>query len=232
MVLDPIPQSLPVHFFGSRPQAPTSRSVSERDYKIFSKEHYAARSVSWCPVVREKEMWTSEYYAARQFFFFPLCVGKRWWYQKITQREVCFCFPLCVRKRCGDIRILRSAKHIFFSRVWFGIRNSVSFCCVLTVIKGCAYKMRVKVRNLVSTRYRSEWKCIHALSLWPASYISHSYPYLVDTAHRSEWECIQDLSLWPVSYISHFNLLLVSLTLPRTYTGQSERGVDTRYGPE
>ena len=28
MVLDPIPQSLPVHFFGSRPQPPTSRSVN------------------------------------------------------------------------------------------------------------------------------------------------------------------------------------------------------------
>ena len=26
MVLDPIPQSLPIHFFGSRPQPPTSRS--------------------------------------------------------------------------------------------------------------------------------------------------------------------------------------------------------------
>ena len=29
MVLDPIPQSLPVHFFGSRPQPPTSRAVNE-----------------------------------------------------------------------------------------------------------------------------------------------------------------------------------------------------------
>jgi len=27
MVLDPIPQSLPVHFFGSRPQPPTSREL-------------------------------------------------------------------------------------------------------------------------------------------------------------------------------------------------------------
>ena len=27
MVLDPIPQSLPVHFFGSRPQPPTSRKA-------------------------------------------------------------------------------------------------------------------------------------------------------------------------------------------------------------
>ena len=26
MVLDPIPQSLPVHLFGSRPQSPTSRT--------------------------------------------------------------------------------------------------------------------------------------------------------------------------------------------------------------
>ena len=28
MVLDPIPQSLPVHFFGSRPQPPTSRRMA------------------------------------------------------------------------------------------------------------------------------------------------------------------------------------------------------------
>jgi len=30
MVLDPIPQSLPVHFFGSRPQPPTSHIVLDR----------------------------------------------------------------------------------------------------------------------------------------------------------------------------------------------------------
>ena len=30
MVLDPIPQSLPVHFFGSRPQPPTSHVVLDR----------------------------------------------------------------------------------------------------------------------------------------------------------------------------------------------------------
>jgi len=29
MVLDPIPQSLPVHFFGSRPQPPTSHMMCE-----------------------------------------------------------------------------------------------------------------------------------------------------------------------------------------------------------
>ena len=31
MVLDPIPQSLPVHFFGSRPQPPTSHRMYKRD---------------------------------------------------------------------------------------------------------------------------------------------------------------------------------------------------------
>ena len=36
MVLDPIPQSLPVHFFGSRPQPPTSHQkwVDEQSYLV------------------------------------------------------------------------------------------------------------------------------------------------------------------------------------------------------
>ena len=34
MVLDPIPQSLPVHFFGSRPQPPTSRLQSSRQVYV------------------------------------------------------------------------------------------------------------------------------------------------------------------------------------------------------
>ena len=35
MLLDPIPQSLPVHFFGSRPQPPTSRgSFAENDLRL------------------------------------------------------------------------------------------------------------------------------------------------------------------------------------------------------
>jgi len=32
MVLDPIPQSLPVHFFGSRPQPPTSRIAYQHSF--------------------------------------------------------------------------------------------------------------------------------------------------------------------------------------------------------
>jgi len=34
MVLDPIPQSLPVHFFGSRPQPPTSRQDLFHTYNV------------------------------------------------------------------------------------------------------------------------------------------------------------------------------------------------------
>ena len=36
MVLDPIPQSLPVHFFGSRPQPPTSLPTPPSRHPVFS----------------------------------------------------------------------------------------------------------------------------------------------------------------------------------------------------
>jgi len=36
MVLDPIPQSLPVHFFGSRPQPPTSHLILWQQLKTAS----------------------------------------------------------------------------------------------------------------------------------------------------------------------------------------------------
>ena len=35
MVLDPIPQTLPVHFFGSRPQPPTSHDIAFLEWKFF-----------------------------------------------------------------------------------------------------------------------------------------------------------------------------------------------------
>ena len=38
MVLDPIPQSLPVHFFGSRPQPPTSLSLTEKTHVLCRKD--------------------------------------------------------------------------------------------------------------------------------------------------------------------------------------------------
>ena len=44
MVLDPIPQSLPVHFFGSRPQPPTSRLVAMLCAQAsFAKEAHSCR---------------------------------------------------------------------------------------------------------------------------------------------------------------------------------------------
>jgi len=38
MVLDPIPQSLPVHFFGSRPQPPTSPPCHMNDVNTYMNE--------------------------------------------------------------------------------------------------------------------------------------------------------------------------------------------------
>ena len=45
MVLDPITQSLPVHFFGSRPQPPTGcEASSKRKYRVFR----MCFGVFWC----------------------------------------------------------------------------------------------------------------------------------------------------------------------------------------
>ena len=42
MVLDPIPQSLPVHFFGSRPQPPTSHCISAKTSRHCNTPQHAA----------------------------------------------------------------------------------------------------------------------------------------------------------------------------------------------
>ena len=49
MVLDPIPQSLPVHFFGSRPQPPTSPylSHSEHTFPAFSPYIHLSHSLKY-----------------------------------------------------------------------------------------------------------------------------------------------------------------------------------------
>jgi len=47
MVLDPIPQSLPVHIFGSRPQPPTSRDELH-SYVCFSQSHIWMRHTCVC----------------------------------------------------------------------------------------------------------------------------------------------------------------------------------------
>jgi len=50
MVLDPIPQSLPVHFFGSRPQPPTSPDTSAHSLWLQICDYMCLRAhVSLCP---------------------------------------------------------------------------------------------------------------------------------------------------------------------------------------
>jgi len=54
MVLDPIPQPLPVHFFGSRPQPPTSPRIAriDRIARIAKMESCIAKIAS-CVTVAE-----------------------------------------------------------------------------------------------------------------------------------------------------------------------------------
>jgi len=69
MVLDPIPQSLPVHFFGSRPQPPTSlhHIYTQKQARIISKEvitKSATHFVLFCRarhLVREKNLYMQIY---------------------------------------------------------------------------------------------------------------------------------------------------------------------------
>ena len=49
MVLDPIPQSLPVHFFGSRPQPPTSRPPCVLVQSPFPKSFCTPSLPKTCP---------------------------------------------------------------------------------------------------------------------------------------------------------------------------------------
>jgi len=51
MVLDPIPQSLPVHFFGSRPQPPTSRELALENFTV---REYGLRVIILCGKFSQK----------------------------------------------------------------------------------------------------------------------------------------------------------------------------------
>jgi len=56
MVLDPIPQSLPVHFFGSRPQPPTSRSSR---VLLLTVSPCLSSRISWCLMREQAESCSS-----------------------------------------------------------------------------------------------------------------------------------------------------------------------------
>jgi len=103
MVLDPIPQSLPVHFFGSRPQPPTSRLRCPITQKLGEKVFLIpARSVG--PAVRLLYRVTSKCAAGLclpraqlQIFFRKRAINCRALPRKITYNEKAFCVssPCC-----------------------------------------------------------------------------------------------------------------------------------------
>jgi len=60
MVLDPIPQSLPVHFFGSRPQPPTSRNCLSRACRAMTPHRNESRHTR-CEAL--KSLYTSNFFS-------------------------------------------------------------------------------------------------------------------------------------------------------------------------
>ena len=150
----------------------------------------------------------------REFFFSPLCVGKRWWHQTITQREVCLVLPLCVRKRCGHQNATQRD----------------NFC-----FPRCVRERDDDIRILRSAKYVFVSRCVWERDVGTSEY-SVREVWIQDTQRvREVW--IQDTDHSQRVYtVSHWNPYLESLTLTCNlwthYTGQSERGVDTRYGSE
>jgi len=55
MVLDPMPQPLPVHFFGSRPQPPTSPEIAENESLKQETSHLLGEHRCVCVRERDRE---------------------------------------------------------------------------------------------------------------------------------------------------------------------------------
>jgi len=87
MVLDPIPQSLPVHFFGSRPQPPTS--LAECCVQLCLNEVWLQRAMCNCVWMkcdcRVLCATVSEWIVTAECYV-QLCLNELWW-----QRAMCNC---------------------------------------------------------------------------------------------------------------------------------------------
>ena len=82
MVLDPIPQSLPVHFFGSRPQPPTSPSYRVRQ----NSPSYTSKSPYLCTQKRHRHVHSKEPDICPQIFC-QLLQGCAFFWGVVRHRE-------------------------------------------------------------------------------------------------------------------------------------------------
>jgi len=137
---------------------PAPRCVSERDENIFSKEYYAARSMSCSPVVCEKKMWTSEYHAAR-IFFFPVVCGKEMMTSDYYAARSMSCSPVVCEKEMWTSECYAARQFLFpplcaGKRWWHQniTQREVCFCFPLCVRKRCG-DIRIFCERGVDTRY-------------------------------------------------------------------------------
>jgi len=79
MVLDPIPQSLPVHFFGSRPQPPTSQH--DDDYRV--------TNMKMCDMtLATRLLHIRDYYMWQDSIHLNICVTPSYWWLPPWTEEI------------------------------------------------------------------------------------------------------------------------------------------------
>jgi len=141
MVLDPIPQPLPVHFFGSRPQPPTSPLIDEQVYvqRVVCVCVSVCLCACACVCVRACVFTNMIEWVAR-------AVGRvghthRWTSTLITCCVctcMCGCGCVCVRV-CVCVHILRNELRELYSKLATLINGHVLYYTFLTYVSVILY---------------------------------------------------------------------------------------------
>ena len=152
MVLDPIPQSLPVHFFGSRPQPPTS--LCKVSFQVCSREFATVR------------------FSHRSGSFFLVCVRISLAAKLISQGPCQGLFSSMIAGiRDRSVQISQALCIRLFSRVYIFIicllQVSARICrSLLSIIFECLHSQHVLTIDIFVCRqvplvYDSLFACLH-----------------------------------------------------------------------
>ena len=120
MVVDPIPQSLPVHFFGSRPQPPTSHQKTSYICWMWSLWNHRMLSALARRIWRAVEDWLVPSSFFWSLFFTDLSLRNMEWLYACTLSR--------------DVRRTVLARVIFFEHTW-------STLCVHSLLGGDCWEM-------------------------------------------------------------------------------------------
>ena len=196
MVLDPIPQPLPVHFFGFRPQPPTSRyeCILKQKHQIrrVSKLGAFGRQIGWMKV-----QWVSE------------GAGERVKEQRMSEKQCIYSLSIILIVLTHSLLFLQ---HTCFSRIRCSFISSLrcsfisSFAALCSFFllkeqrmreKQCIYsfaalyssdKQCVAVgSNIYSHTYTTLTPTIHTLTRTHSSTHTHTYTTLTPTLYPQKW---------------------------------------------